>query len=649
MKVCPKCGKQYADDANFCTNDAGRLVAMSSSAPAATSTTSGAVAGAASAAAAAPPAPQILGGRFELRDRVGGSATGAVHKGVDTLNGATVAIKLIAPAVTAQHAQRVERELKLLEKVQSPVVARVLASGKHGDQLWAAVEWVEGGVPVSQIVPAGGLEPEKASDIAVAVGGALVEAAKVGVVHRDLAPKNVLVSNGGIKLINFALPLPAERVAGVPAFVSPEVIEGKPVDQRSSTYSLGALYYYLLTGQPPFTGDTQAVHAAHLSGSAVPPSQKVAVAADVDSLVGRAMDRNPAKRYLTLKQFLDDIERVKTGPEGGTSSTAPFGRAGAAGGGDKKRREPASTMLGVGALNEARAKLGAVDVPQPASMAHAQPAVPETVSQAIAAHVNAPAPQPQPQPQPVQVQAPQPVSQPIAQPVSQPIAQPVSQPIPQPISQPMYPEPMQVQAPQPVAAQGPSPWAPPAGQAAAQPGPMTPAAHAVQAAAPAIAAVAHPQPVPEPAKPAPAKVSPMVTQPGGGAGGKKSKEAKDKKAAKGKFRETMWFKKGDLDAAAAEEAAKSQDANVSDKADSLPMEERYTDDGSLTTGDAARYSLKTGHTGTLPVMRDGDPSASQQVSEDELIGEMKGGNRLLIILIVVGLLAIVGLVLAFTL
>src|SRR5689334_1950086 len=164
MKVCPKCGKQYADDANFCTNDAGRLVAMSSSAPAAAAP----VAVAPTASKPVPAAPVLLGGRFELRDKVGGGATGAVHKGVDTQNGATVAIKLVAPAVVAQHAQRVERELKLLEKVQSPVVARVLASGKQGDQLWAAMEWVEGGVPVSQTVGEHGMEPERASDIAVA-------------------------------------------------------------------------------------------------------------------------------------------------------------------------------------------------------------------------------------------------------------------------------------------------------------------------------------------------------------------------------------------------------------------------------------------------------------------------------------------------
>ena len=589
MKVCPKCGKQYADDANFCTTDAGRLVAMSAAAPAAAA--QGAAQGGGSS---------LLGGRFEVREAVGGGATGIVHRAIDTQNGnAPVAVKIIAPAVVSQHAQRVERELKLLEKVNSPAVAKVLASGRHGDALWVASEWVDGGVPVSRVVGEG-MEPEKASEIAIAVGNALVEAAKVGVVHRDLAPKNVLVSNGTVKLINFALPLPHERVAGEPAFVSPEVIEGKPVDQRSSTYSLGALFYYLLTGQPPFTGDAQVVHAAHLSGSAVPPSQRAAVAADVDSLVGRAMDRNPAKRYLTLKQFLDDIERLKKGPEGGLGSTAPFGRAG-------KKREPAPTMLGVGAINEAKTRQMDVQVP-PEAMREA--AAMEAAANAVAQAPAVVFAEPQFEPPPPQ-----------AAPVPAPVPVPAPAPAPTPAAQ---------------ASVGSSPWAPPSAVPEPVPAPTV-------KAAPAPA----PQPAPKPAaapQPAAPKGPMNATQSLGG--GKKKQDAKEKKAQKGKFRETMWFKKGELDAAAAEAAAQNPEASGGqDKADSLPMEDRYSDDGTITTSDAARYSLKTGHTGAMPAMRDGAPSG--QVSERELIGEMKGGNRNLIIVGVILLLIVIGVILAF--
>ena len=326
MKVCPKCGTQYGDDANFCTADAGRLVAM-----------------AAPAATAAPAASGLLGGRFQLGQRVGGGATGAVHRATDTQApdpaGATVAIKLIAPAVMmpAAQGQRVERELKLLERVQAAEVARVLASGRQGDQVWVATEWVEGGLPLSAQVEAGLVDGERAVELIAAIGVALLDAAKAGLVHRDLAPKNVLVAGDAIKLINFAVPTPGDKVRGVPGFVSPEAIEGKPIDQRSTTYSLGALAYFVLTGQAPHRGEASAIHAAQLSGLLTPPSAQARISPGFDAVLARAMERNPARRYLTLKQFLDDLAKVKVGgPDPAT--TAPFGRVG-------KARESAQIQL----------------------------------------------------------------------------------------------------------------------------------------------------------------------------------------------------------------------------------------------------------------------------------------------------------------
>jgi hypothetical protein len=340
------------------------------------------------------------------------------------------------------------------------------------------------------------------------------------------------------------------------------------------------------------------------------------------------MDRNPAKRYLTLKQFLDDIDRVRRGPEGGTGSTAPFGRAGLGGlaASSGKRREPAATMLGVGAINEARTKQMDIQIP------------PEALREAAALDAavasgggGASAPTPSTTAR---------MGSDAAVAAAQAVA--VQQPVPAQPQSPPQAQPAPAAPPQPGGAG--SPWAPPATSPAAQPGAMTPAAQAVQAAAPAIAAAAAPPqgPVmPATAKAAPA-ASPATTLPGG----KKKQDVREKKkSSKGKFRETMWFKKGDLDAAAAEAAAHDKEGAAPDKADSLPMEERYSDDGTITTSDAARYSLKTGHTGAMPVMRDRDPGSS--VSEGDLIGEMKGGSRFLLIVIGIAVIAIIAVVLAF--
>ncbi|MBL8625249.1 MAG: protein kinase [Myxococcales bacterium] len=613
MKVCPKCGKQYGDDANFCTNDAGRLIAMAASAPAA-------------APAAAAPAANVVGGRFELGERIGGGATGEVHRAVDRQTNAAVAVKLIAPSLTAQPAaaQRIERELKLLERVAHPAAAKVLGSGKHGEQLWVATEWVEGATPLATSLSHGAIDSDRAAAIVTEIGGALLDAAKVGVVHRDLSPKNVLVAGDTIKVINFPLPIPGERYAGVPGYVPPEAIEGKPIDQRSATYSLAAIYYAAVTGAPPFDGDAASIANQQLTGTIPPPSRRAPLAPEVDQVIGRAMDRNPAKRHLTLKQFLDDIDRVRKGGEPSPASTAPFGRVG-------KPKELASTMLGVapigGGPNPGELKTRQMDVQIPV----------EALREAAALEtVVPPAPPTAPPVMPVAPVAP------VA------VAVAPSQPIPQAIAEP-----------------APSPWAAPA---PAAPGPMTPAVQAVAAAAPAIGAIAAapppsavatmPLPQAAPAMPAaPVMAAPVMAAPAAPSvpagspaqsmSGKDKGKRKDAKK-KGQFRETLWFKKGDLDAVAAEEAARSGDAAAQDKVDMLPMEDRYKDDGTLTSTDAERYSLRTGQTSSMPAMRD-QPGASSSVSERDLIGEMKSGRTKVFIAIGVGVVAIAVIVAMFAL
>ena len=587
MKRCPKCGKTYPDEANFCPTDAGRLVTVATDAI---------------PAAAITGAQGLVGGRFELGPVIGGSATGEVHRAVDrdpAGNGATVAVKLVAPAVLAmpQIAQRIERELKQLERVQHRGVARVIASGKHGDKVFVATELIEGSRPLGELVAASGpVDPQRASEIVLAIGEALIEAAKVGVVHRDLSPKNILVTQDALRLINFAVPSPGERAAGIPEFVAPEAIEGKPVDQRSNIYSLAAIHYFLLTGRAPHVGEPQQVLAGHLSGQVEPPSKHAAVPADVDALVVRALERNAAKRYLTLRQFLDEVERVARGPEGGVGQTAPFGRAG-------KTRELASTLMGFGfggmpsksnaiaAQGEIKTKQMDVQIP-PEAMRDAA---------AIDAAVRAGGTQ-----QPLQPAAP-----------------------PQMQAAPISPEtPAKDHA-----------WARPAQQAGV----------VDQYAAQQIAHAPTSLSAGSPAQPPPAASTPAAPKVGSAAAGKKKADAPDKKASKGKFRETMWFKKGELDAAAAEEAAATGDANAVGKADLLPIDERYNDDGTVTRSDADKYSLRTGATSMMPAMKGGATGAQGAVSERELVSEMKGGRNVIIAVIVIVIIVAIGLVAAFVL
>jgi len=527
MKLCPKCQKHFSDDANFCPVDAARLVPLET----------------APEAVAADP----LAARYDLGEALGGNRTGVVHRATDKASGQAVAIKLIAPTVVALPglAQRLERELKQLERVQSGGVARVLGSGKRGDDSWVALELLDSVQTLGEAVEALGAMPaDKAARLVGVIGEALIEAAQVGVVHRDLAPKNIVFAGDDVKLINFSLPVPAgDKVPGVAEFVAPEQHEGKPVDQRSNLYSLGALYYFLLTARPVQLDDT---------GAVVLPSSLADVPEPVEGLILRALDKSPTRRFLTVRQFIDEVGRVARG-EPGVRSTQPMARA------SKPKAELVQTLVDA----------------QPAGQA-AVPAGGTIIGVGIAAGSDR------------------------------------------------------------------SPWAPPASSSApTEPVPAAPPAAAIAATAP-VAAI--------PATSAPVATAPVAPVPLPVLAGPPRKPGKTGDA-KSKFRETMWFKKGELDAQAAQAAAEEHARTgkvTSDKADQLPLDERYKDDGSLSHSDKDKYSLRTGATQSSKAIRDSGSHAGSgtsaapgakvsKVSEDELIGEMKGGRNKVIAILAVAL------------
>ncbi|MEO8551073.1 MAG: serine/threonine-protein kinase, partial [Kofleriaceae bacterium] len=328
MKLCPKCQKQFSDDANFCPVDAARLQPLEAQ--------GGGV--------------DSLAARFDLGPKLGGSRTGAVHRATDKTTGQAVVVKVVSPAVVALPgvAQRLERELRQLERVQSAGVARVIASGKRQgiDDTWVAMELLEGAHTLAEAISARGpVAPDQAADLIEVVGEALIEAAQVGVVHRDLAPKNVLFAGQDVKLINFSLPVPTtDKVPGVAEFVAPEQVDGRPVDQRSNLYGLGALYYFVLTGQPVFSGNADEVHRQHQAGAITPPSQivgSVAPGSAIEHVIMRALDRSPTKRFLTVRQFVDEVARV------GHGEVIELKAAQSPGGRQKPKAELVSTLMGV--------------------------------------------------------------------------------------------------------------------------------------------------------------------------------------------------------------------------------------------------------------------------------------------------------------
>ncbi len=615
MKLCPKCQKQFSDDANFCPVDAARLVPLEAQQPGADS----------------------LLARFDLGQRLGGNRTGSVLRATDKTTKLPVVVKLVAPAVVSLPgvAQRLERELRQLERVQSAGVARVVASGKRGEETWMAMELLEGAHTLEEAITARGpVSPEQAADLIEVVGEALIEAAQVGVVHRDLAPKNVLFAGHDLKLINFSLPVPTTvKVPGVAEFVAPEQLDGRPVDQRSNLYSLGALYYFVLTGQTVFSGSADEVQRQHQSGTIKPPSQlvsEIGAGSPIEALILRALDRSPTKRFLTVRQFVDEVTRTGHGE---VIELKPRVQ--------RPKAELVSTLMGVRTKPNALASAPTVGtgVPsvaapvvaqaraasQPNNMMSTMIGVSSGAQSAQAsAPVVAPAPQPAQAP-PMQAAQAAPLNMQVTAPGQGPSGTVPAAPVMHVPIVPIVVESAPVQAP-PAA----SPWA----QQAA-------VAQVIQA--PVVAALQVAQVLQAPVVAAPQIATPRVAaQPAG------KQRAPEPGQQKGKFRETMWFKKGDLDTKAAVDAADERARTGKDvdkdKADSLPMDERYKDDGSITRGDKDKYSLRTGATQMMQALRPDASTAGQsmnKVSEDALIGEMKGGRSKIILGIVVAVVAVI--------
>ncbi len=557
MKFCPICKTQYPEDANFCPQETcatsegpQRLQLM---------------------------ATHVAVGRFQPIEKIGGGRTGEVWRACDSQTGQEVAYKSVMPAVVSTPATlaRTEREFKQLMRVSNPKVATVIECEKTPiGGLAIATELCQGD-SLERILEAGPVDFEQAKSIVAQVGQALLEAQKVGLVHRDVAPKNILVSaSGDVKVINFPLAVPInEKVSGVAAYLSPEQVQGKPVDQRSNTYSLAAILYHLLTGEPPFHGaSVQAVLDMQVSTPVLPPTQRrpgANLPPDADKLVLKALDKSSSRRHLTLRLFLNELEALKAQPVG---ATKPAGEVGLA-----------KTMMFGGnqadiarMVAEARAAKAAASAPAPSPVPAApvaQQARPAAIGQTIT--VGAVAPHAAPYAQPLATRAPT-------------QGAPAAAPAPQP------------QAFASASAPTPAPYAP-------TPAPAQPA-----------------RPVqPSPAQPA------MKT-------GEAGKGAPPKGGAA--FRETLWFRQGDVEQMVADAKAKMQATGKAAAEgpivaeDARPLEDRYVDDGLVTVEDRKKFSLRTGGT-SAAIPTTGPAVPGEKMDEREIVGEISGGRRTLILVI----------------
>ncbi len=273
----------------------------------------------------------MLGGRYRVEARIGSGGMGEVYRGVDTVLDRTVAIKILLPqfARDVSFVDRFRREAQAAARLNHPNLVGIYDSGADGETQFIVMEFIQGRTLEDFMSSGGRFTAVHAVEVAEKICDALAYAHVAGVIHRDIKPANVMVTRKGeVKVMDFGIarivagPQTAPQtsaVLGTAAYISPEQAQGQPVDGRSDIYSLGAVLYEMLTGRPPFTGDSSvAVAYKQVNESPVLPSL---ANGEVSPAAGRRLD---ARARQEPGEPVPDRRRVPRGPR---ASAARAGRA----------------------------------------------------------------------------------------------------------------------------------------------------------------------------------------------------------------------------------------------------------------------------------------------------------------------------------
>jgi serine/threonine protein kinase/predicted Zn-dependent protease len=265
-------------------------------------------------------------GRYQIIEELGKGGMGKVYKAQDTEIKEKVALKLLKPEIAADKKtiERFQNELKFARKISHRNVCRMYDLNKEEGTYYITMEYVPGEDLKSFIRRAGPLSAGKTIFIAKQVCEGLTEAHRLGVVHRDLKPQNVMIDEeGNARIMDFGIARSiigkgitgAGVMIGTPEYMSPEQAEVKEVDQRSDIYSLGVIIYEMVTGRVPFEGETP-LGIAMKHKSEVPKDPKeinAQVPEDLSRVILKCLEKDKDKRYQSAGEVRSELDRIEKG------------------------------------------------------------------------------------------------------------------------------------------------------------------------------------------------------------------------------------------------------------------------------------------------------------------------------------------------
>jgi serine/threonine protein kinase/Tfp pilus assembly protein PilF len=313
---CPNCHFENPDNTKFCGNCATPLPLSGETLDSPTETLEAAV--------FMLKTSSVLSDRYEIIEEIGKGGMSRVYKALDREIDEKIALKLIRPEIASNKTliQRFQNELKMARKISHKNVCRMLDIGKDGGSRFITMEYISGEDLKKSIRRMGPLTIRKTISVSKQVCHGLSEAHRLGVIHRDLKPHNIMIDReGSVRIMDFGIALSQETkgitdpniMIGTPQYLSPEQVEGKKADKRSDIYSLGVIMFEMVTGQVPFDGETTlSIAVKHKTEIPRDPREfNVQVSEELSQLILRCLEKDPDKRYQTAEELCAGLTTIE--------------------------------------------------------------------------------------------------------------------------------------------------------------------------------------------------------------------------------------------------------------------------------------------------------------------------------------------------